>query len=110
MLSESYEENNYDIDNTVSSSDLVADTIFSTSLEEKSMIFGNIRQQVENEEEEEDFDVVGKKADLLLFEIKLRYFQRYYRRKFFQMVMRQLVKDCEMRYNHKKWKLWVESF
>lgn len=106
MLSESYEESYDDKDNTVSSADLVVDTIFSTSLEEKSMIFGNIRKQVEKEE---DADVVGKKADLL-FEIKLRYFQRYYRRKFFQMVMRQLVKDCEMRYNHQKWKLLIESF
>ena len=106
MLSESYEETNNEEDNTVCSADLMVDTIFSTSLEEKSMIFGNIRQQVENEK---DLDVVGKKADLL-FEIKLRYFQRYYRRKFFQMVMRQLVKDCEMRYNHKRWKSWIESF
>lgn len=105
-LSESCEEN-YDNEDKLSSSvDLLTDCIFSTSLEEKSMIFGNIRQQVENEE---DVDVNGKKSEFL-FEIKLRYLQRYYRRKDFQMVMRQLVKDREMRYNHKKWKLWIESF
>ena len=104
-LSESCEEN-YDNDGNLSSTDLMTDCIFSTSLEEKSMIFGNIRQQVENEE---DVDVNGKKSEFL-FEIKLRYLQRYYRRKDYQMVMRQLVKDREMRYNHKKWKLWIESF
>ena len=103
ILSESYEETN---DDTISSADLVADSIFSTSLEEKSMIFGNIRQQVENEQY---VDVNGKKSEFL-FEIKVRYLQRYYRRKYFQMVMRQLVKDREMRYNHKNWKLWIESF
>ena len=104
-LSESCEENNDD-DGNLSSTDLMTDCIFSTSLEDKSMIFGNIRQQVENEE---DVDVNGKKSEFL-FEIKLRYLQRYYRRKDYQIVMRQLVKDREMRYNHQKWKSWIESF
>ena len=104
ILSESYEENDDDKDN--SSDLLVSESLFSTSLEEKSIIFGNIRQEVEKIDE----SVLGNKTFDFLFEIKLSSLQRYYRRKYFQMVMRQLVKDYEMRHNHKKWKLLIESF
>ena len=101
-MHESYEEND-DVDLTTS----ITEEIFSTSLKEKSIIFGKIEDQVDK-----SIDIIEdqqRKFKLTVQEIKLRYTERYYTKKFFAMVMKQLVQDREQRYNHKMWKSLINS-
>ena len=101
-MHESYEEND-DLDLTTS----ITEEIFSTSLKEKSIIFGKIEDQVDK-----SIDIIEDqqlKFKLTVQEIKLRHTEKYYIKKFFAMVMKQLVQDREQRYNNKMWKSFINS-
>ena len=86
---------------------LTEEIIFSTSLKEKSIIFGKIEDQVDKH-----IDIIEdqqSKFKLAVEEMKFRYTERYCTRKFFAMVMKQLVQDREQRYNNKMWKSLINS-
>ena len=105
MMHQSYEENDViDLDLTTS---ITTEEIFSTSLKEKSIIFSKIENEVDK-----NIDILEdqqRKYKLAVEEMKLRYIERYYTKKFFAIVMKQLIKDREQRFNHKLWKSLINS-
>ena len=102
MLSSSYQEN-IDFDDE---EDLDIDIdIYSTSLEEKSIIFGKIESEL-------IADVLDDQVKFkkVLEDIKIQCIHKYYIKKLYNTVLLQLLKDQRLRYTSKMWNNFITSF
>ena len=83
---------------------LVHINLFSTSPEEKGMIFSKIENKITTPE------IVIEKYDLVMKEIKMNSLHRNYNKKIYDTILLQLTRDWKIRHASRLWYGFINSF